>query len=310
MRKSLFVGVLGTLLLAVLLFPFLKSDASYAPDQRNVFRVAPGGSPGSLPNFDIRLQGKGEFTDFDLNTTDGAQSAAKSAATQSRVSAVDQFRSNLKPEDSGNIRATVNETGAMKNFFIEGATLSAPQSDTADNIARRFLKQNASLFALSGRDVSDLEMIGEDNDRGTTFLKYVQTMGGIKVFEGEVQVVVNKNGEVLSVREGFLVSGQTVTLRPTVRETEAIAKAFGYAGKAVDTSLVETYTRASKGERSQFANPVSTDNEDVLSELNVLRIGDSRRTAPASQSLPGCCSGHGLHRESSSGRSAVGLLCW
>jgi hypothetical protein len=46
MRKSLFVGVLGTLLLAVLLFPFLKSGAAYTPDQRNVFRVAPGVSPG------------------------------------------------------------------------------------------------------------------------------------------------------------------------------------------------------------------------------------------------------------------------
>jgi hypothetical protein len=122
-------------------------------------------------------------------------------------------------------------------------------------------------------------MINEDNDRGTTFLKYVQTIGGIKVFEGEVQVVVNRNGEVLSVREGFLVSGQTVAVKPAVKETEAIAKAFGYAGKAVDASLVETSTRASKGESSQFANPVSIDNEDVLSELNVLRIGDSARLA-------------------------------
>ena len=279
MRKSFFVGVLGTLLLAVLLFPLFKSDAAHAPDQRNVFRVAPGGAPGSLPNFDIRLEGRGEFTDYDLNTNEGAQGAARSAVTQSRSSAVDQFRSSLRSEDARNIRATVNETGAMKNFFIEGATLSAPQSDTADNIARRFLKENAALFALSGRDVAGLEMINEDNDRGTTFLKYVQTVGGIKVFEGEVQVVVNRNGEVLSVREGFLVSGQTLALRPAVRETEAIAKAFEFAGKTVDTSLVETSPRSSQGERSQFANPISTDNEDVLSELNVLRVGDSARLA-------------------------------
>ena len=70
-----------------------------------------------------------------------------------------------------------------------------------------------------------------------------------------------------------------MAVKPAVKETEAIAKAFGYAGKAVDASLVETSTRASKGERSQFANPISTDNEDVLSELNVLRIGDSARLA-------------------------------
>ncbi len=84
--------------------------------------------------------------------------------------------SDLKTPD--NLRATVNEAGAMKNFFIDGGTLSAPQSDTADNIARGFLKQHASLFALSGADVANLALINEDNDRGTTFLKYVQTVGG------------------------------------------------------------------------------------------------------------------------------------
>ncbi|MGH9873661.1 MAG: M36 family metallopeptidase [Pyrinomonadaceae bacterium] len=279
MRKSVFVGVLGTLLVAVSLFPFLKSDAAYAPDKTNYLRLGPRVSPGSLPNYDIRLEGKGEFTDYDLTAADGAQGAAKNVATQSRVSAVEEFRSNLKSEEGGNIRATVNETGAMKNFFIEGATLSAPQSDTADNIARGFLKQHASLFALSGADVANLAMIGEDNDRGTTFLKYVQTIGGIKVFEGGVQVVVNKNGEVLSVREGFLVSGQTVKHKPAVSEQEAIAKAFEYAGANVDTALVETYTRASKSEMSHFANPVSNGNEEVLSELNVLRVGDTARLA-------------------------------
>lgn len=278
MRKSLFVGVLGTLLVVVSLFPFFKSDAAYAPDQKHVLRV-PHVPPGPLPNYDIRLVGKGEFTDYDLSATDGAKSATQNVATQARVSAVDQFRSNLKSEDAGNLRATVNETGAMKNFFIDGATLSVPQSDTADNIARRFLTQHTSLFALSSAEVASLAMSSEDNDRGTTFLKYVQTVGGSKVFEGGVQVVVNKNGEVLSVREGFLVSGQTVKQKPAVSETEGIARAFEYAGATVDPALVETYTRASKSEMSRFANPVSTGNEDVLSELNVLRVGDTARLA-------------------------------
>jgi Zn-dependent metalloprotease len=279
MRKSLFVGVLGTLLVVVSMFPFLKSDAAYAPDQKNTYQVLPVRPRGPLPNYDIRLVGKGEFTDQDLGSTEGAKSAAQNITTQARVSAVDQFRSSLQPEEAGNLRATVNETGAMKNFFIDGATLSAPQSDTADNIARGFLKQHASVFALSGADVASLAVTGEDNDQGTTFLKYVQTIGGIKVFEGGVQVVVSKYGEVLNVREGFLVSGQTVGLKPAVSETQGIAKAFEYSGKAVFPSFAEIYTRASKREMSQFANPISTQNADVLSELNVVRIGDAARLA-------------------------------
>ena len=169
----------------------------------------------------------------------------------------------------------------MKNFFIDGATLSFPQSDTADNVARGFLRQHASLFALSEADVANLAVVNEDNDRGTTFLKYVQTIGGIKVFEGEVQVAVNKNGEVLSVREGFLVSGIPVKLKGAMSERKGIAKALEYAGAAVEDSLVETHSRASKGEMSRFANPVSANNEDVLSELNVVRIGDRGATGLA-----------------------------
>jgi Zn-dependent metalloprotease len=260
------------------MFPFLKSDAAYAPDQQNAFKVGPRVPPGPLPNYDIRLVGKGEFADQDLTSTT-TKNVTLSAKVQARAAAVDQFRSSLRPEEADKLRATVNETGAMKNFFIDGAALSAPQSDTADNIARGFLKQHASVFSLSGAEVADLAMTGEDNDRGTTFLKYVQTIGGIKVFDGGVQVVVNNNGEVLNVREGFLVSGQTAKLKPSLSESEGIAKAFEYGGRIVDASFVETYTRPTKGEMSHFANPVSTDNEDVLSELNVVRIGDTARLA-------------------------------
>lgn len=279
MRKTLFVGVLGTLLLAVAMFPFFRSDAAYAPDKSDALGLGRKLPPGPLPNYDVRLVGNGEFTDYDLSAGDDAQSAAKNAATEGRVSAVDQFRSSLKSEDAANLRATVNETGAMKNFFIDGAPLSTPQSDTADNIARRFLRQNASLFVLSGADVTNLAMIGEDVDQGTTFLKYVQTLNGIKVFEGGVQVVVNKNGEVLNVREGFLVSGQPIKLKPAVSESQAIARAFEYSGAKVDPSFVETYSRASKSEMSRFANPISDANEEVLSELSILRVGDNARLA-------------------------------
>ena len=205
MRKSLFVGLLATLIAVAVVFPFFRSDAAPAPDRNS--QASGRLPPATLPNFDIRLAGKGEFTDVDLSSTVATETSALAPTVQARASALDQFRSSLKTEDANNLRAQVNEAGALKNFFVDGGTLSAPQSDTADNIARGFLKQYPSLFALSDADVSSLALVNEDNDNGTVFLKYAQTVGGgIKVFEGAVQVVVNKNGEVLSVREGFLVS--------------------------------------------------------------------------------------------------------
>jgi Zn-dependent metalloprotease len=278
MRKSLFVGMLATLIAVVVMFPFLRSDAALAPDRNS---QAPGRLPpaATLPNYDIRLAGKGEFTDVDVSSTAGVETAALAPGTQARVSALGKFRSSLKPEDADNLRAQVNEAGALKNFFVDGGALSAPQSDTADNIARGFLRQNTSLFALSDADVTNLALISEDNDRGTTFLKYAQTVNGIKVFEGAVQVVVNKNGEVLNVREGFLVSGVPAKLKPSLTEAKAIAKAFEYSGRKVDASFVETNARAAKGDMAHFANPLSPDYEEVLSELAVLRVGDTARLA-------------------------------
>lgn len=277
MRKSLFVGVLATLIAVVAMFPFFRSGAAPAPDRssKQSVRVPPAG----LPNYDIRLAGRGEFTDVDLSSTAAKQTASLSGPAQSRASELGKFQAGLRSDNADKVRAEVNEAGALKNFFVDGGTLSEPQSDTADNIARGFLGRQPALFALSRADISGLALINEDNDRGTTFLKYQQTVGGVKVFEGGVQVAVNKNGEVLSVREGFLVSGLLVKVKPALSEARGIAKAFEYSGRPVDASFVETYGRASKTEMSRFANPIKPDYEEVLSELNVVRVGDAARLA-------------------------------
>jgi Zn-dependent metalloprotease len=277
-RKLLVLTLLGAALAAASMFPLRKSDAA-----RNLPRSSTPSEPlqtlgRGLPNFDIRLAEKGEFADYDLTSTAGTQSAALNPVTRARVSAVDEFRSS-KSRAGENLRAVVNEAGALKNFFIDGDTLSEPQSDTADNIARNFLNQNKALFTLSAGDVANLKITNEDNDRGTVFLEYVQTIGGIKVFEGQVQVVVNKSGEVLSVREGFLVNDPQVKLRSALTEAKAIAKAFEYAGRDVAPAFAETYARTSKSEMSRFANPLDLNLEEVLSELNVVRVDDSTRLA-------------------------------
>ncbi len=278
MRKRLFVGLLGIILAVGSSFPFFRSDAANTPQQEHSSKKIQ--LPTSkYPDFDIRLVGKGEFADEDVTSVAAKQVAERNPAIQSRASAVEAFRSDISGDKAGSLRATVNEAGAMKNFFIDGAALSAPQSDTANNIARNFLKRHPSLFALNGTDVAALELTKEDNDRGTVFLDYFQTVGGFKVFEGGVQVAVNKNGEVLSVREGFLVTGQQVALRPELSEAQGIARAFQYSGRAVSPSFVETYSRAARSESSRFANPVSVDLEDVTSELNVMRVGDTARLA-------------------------------
>ncbi|MEN3329822.1 MAG: hypothetical protein V7638_4629 [Acidobacteriota bacterium] len=275
-RKFLIFTVLAVAAAAAILFPLWKSDAA-PPQPSTVFPQASANR--ALPNFDVRLSDRSEFNDMDLSSTPGRQAAAQNARTRSRSTAVEQFRSSLRAEHANNLRAVVNEAGAMKNFFIDGAVLSEPQSDTADNIARRFLARNNSLFALSGANIDELKLENEDNDQGTTFLNYTQTVAGLKVFEGQVQVVVNKNGEVLNVREGFLADGPPVRRRGALNETRAIAKAFEHAGRTVSPAFVENYVRQSATEMSRFSNPLDLNFEEVLSEQNVVRVNGESRLA-------------------------------
>ena len=278
MRKSLLLGLLGLVLAVASMIPLTKSGAAHASQQK-------GGSAGktrpkTLPDFDIRLAGKSEFTDYDLNTpAAAAKGAAQNSALRARVTAIDEFRAGLASEHADNLRVVANETGAIKNIFVDGAPLAAPQAGAPDTVARNFLQRHGALFSLADSSVADLKLDNEDNDKGTSFLAYVQTIGGVKVFQGDVQVVVNRNGEVLSVREGFLVSGQRFASEPALDEAQGIATAFEHAGRIVSPSFAETSARASKGERAAFANPLSASNEEVLSELNVMRVGNEARLA-------------------------------
>ncbi len=274
-RKILIFTVLAVAAAAAMVLPLSKSTAQQQQSAGSFQR--PAGR--ALPNFDIRLTERGEFEDMDLNSTSGKHAAMQNVRTRSRASAVEQFRSSLGVEKAGNLRAVVNEVGAMKNLFVEGGALSAPRSDTADNIARNFLARNSSLFALSGPNAEELQLENEDNDQGTVFLNYTQTVAGIKVFEGQVQVVVNKNGEVLNVREGFLVDGPPLQGRAAMNEAKAIAKAFEHAGRNIFPSFVQNYARTSNAEASRFANPIDVSLEDVLSEMNVVRINGESRLA-------------------------------
>jgi Zn-dependent metalloprotease len=278
MRKSLLTALLGFALLATPLAFSIKSDAAN-PLRQNT--PAAGNRPTPLPNYDIRLAGRGEFTETELNTSSGRQKAAGSlnAALQSRASAVEDFRASLGVRRGRNLRAEVNEAGALKKLFVDGAALSGPQADLPDNIARNFLKERASLFALTDAGVGKLKLNKQDRDEGTSFLEYAQTVGGIEVFEGEVKVAVGREGEVLSVSQGFLVNGQQVNVAPTLTEAEGIASALGYAGRVMPPVLSETRMRRTKGDKALFANPLSNSFEDVISELNVVRVGDAARLA-------------------------------
>src|SRR5262245_58160774 len=279
MRKILVLAFLGAACAVASLFPLQKSGAQKAQlqDVPTEPRIA---NSRALPDFDIRLDDSSEFVDEDISSVSMKQQGLRSNKTAAKASAVDeQLRAGLNTEDKHNLRAVLNDAGAMKNLFVEGGALSEAQSDSADNVARGFLKTHNELFALTTADVANLQLTKEDNDQGTSFIDYVQTVGGLKVFEGQVQVVVNKYGQVVNVREGFLVDQPPAKLKASLSEQKAIVKALEYSGRTVFPSFAETQSRASRGDTARFANPIDLAFEEITSELNVVRVGDESRLA-------------------------------
>ncbi len=173
MRRRLLTGLLGLALVVTALTPLTKSGAARATGQEDTFTIKTPAKPAGLPDYDIRLAGRGEFMDYDLSPAagkqSGVQSTAQATAQQARGAALAAFRAGLAPEAASNLHAQVNEAGALKNLFSDGAPLAAPQAGAPDRIARDFLKQHAGLLALSAADLNGLALTNEDNDAGTLF---------------------------------------------------------------------------------------------------------------------------------------------
>jgi Zn-dependent metalloprotease len=229
-------------------------------------------TPIGLPSFDARLGSAGEIMSLNL------AEAGNDPVVASRLDAIEQFRAQLEPAASDGLVFELNNAKVPKMFFSHAGALSPPSSDTPDQIARDFLARNRRIFALES-DYRHLKLGNEDNDAGTTFLNYEQLLEGVTVFHGHVQVVVNSQGQVISVNEGWLLDGYKVMAKPKLKETRAIRKAFEYAGKTIPGNPVLIEGRDEIGGRATFANPIGPDYENIISDLRVLEVEEEARLA-------------------------------
>jgi hypothetical protein len=81
-----------------------------------------------------------------------------------------------------------------------GGTLSGPAVGDAESVARDFLRSRSELFGLSSRDIDRLEVTGSvPAAHGGRHVHFKQTVAGIDVLDGRVNVNLRSDGAVLSV---------------------------------------------------------------------------------------------------------------
>lgn len=236
-----------------------SAEVAVSPWQSNII---------GLPDYDVRRELA------DVQAISSATPSSDGDAVQARKDAIETFRASLSPESRDGLRYEINEAGLPKALFNLSEPLSGPSSRTGDQIARSFLRRHSDILGLVGSDVRLLDLESEDNDQGITFLHYRQTIGGIPVFQGQVQVAIGAAGETLSVMEGMVIPDGKVDTMPALSETSALAAAFSYSGRKAPGDLDLVAPRATPGGRAKYRNPLGSGYDDIMSDLRVMRVGD------------------------------------
>ncbi|HEV2668667.1 MAG TPA: hypothetical protein VG324_27365, partial [Blastocatellia bacterium] len=225
--------------------------------------------PVSQPNYDIRQEIRA-IAPGRVN-----QLGAAVAATDSQVmqNAIESFRERFSPDAREKLRVVMNDEGLPKMVINTEEPLSAPQSGQPDSIARDFLGDNSAMFGLNRNQIHEMKLKNEDNDHGTTFLNYEQMIDGIAVFQGQVQVAINAEGQVISINEGLVIPDAGINTIPRLSESEGMQRAFLLAGRQVPASFEMMENRLARGDRAVYRNPLGESSEDILSEMRIMRVG-------------------------------------
>jgi extracellular elastinolytic metalloproteinase len=221
-----------------------------------------------LPDYDVRQQVA------ELQKLSGSDEPSEGSPLKARMSAIAKFRPARSTDSGDDLRYEMNEAGVPKVFFSHTGPLSRPSARSADKVARGFLTANSDIFGLTRGEVRRLKLNNKDDDQGLTFLHYNQMIDGIGVFQGQVQVAVSAEGEVLSVMEGMVIPGGRVDTTPALSEEAALAEAFKYAARDAPDTFEVVEARAARGDRAKYRNPMGSEHDDIISDLRIMRVGD------------------------------------
>ncbi|MCB1689558.1 MAG: M36 family metallopeptidase [Halioglobus sp.] len=118
-------------------------------------------------------------------------------------------------------------TGVTRNMSNPGGYLTNARGGAARDIALEYARSNNNLLGLEAVDMDEYEVTDEVESRvsGSTHIYLRQKHLGLPVYQGQLQVNVNKKGRVYSVNNAFMpaVARAANNVRPTVTPEEAVS---------------------------------------------------------------------------------------
>lgn len=208
------------------------------------------GAAAEHRNFDARIEFNRSFV--------ALPGASQAAAVRSRSAAVPDL--NVQYDEA---------TGVTRNLSKPGGYLAKARGGSARDIALDYARANNQLLGLEEVDLDDYEVTDEVRSRvsGSTHVYLRQKHLGLPVYQGQLQVNLNKKGRIYSVNNAFMpdVARAANNVRPTVSTEEAV--------NAIAGDLGVTLSAAPSTAKSQ-ANAVVTEvnGAELSSELITARL--------------------------------------
>ena len=220
------------------------------------------GRPGdeSERHFDARIE---------RNQAQRLQSQSKAAVQPPSMASLKANIQELTVEmddATGAVRSLANQTG-----FLTDATRGQPMA-----IAMNFARRNVAALGLQAADLEGYEVtdVVPSSVTGATRIYLRQRHQGIPVYNGQLQINVNRDGRIISVNNAFLpdLANSLNTMKPLVKMPAAVSAAATFAGLKFAAQPKEL--RASGG--AQQATTVTSDGisrAPIDGKLMILPVG-------------------------------------
>lgn len=181
-----------------------------------------------------------------------------------------------------NVRYELNrQTGAIRTLAptVGFLTEAAPDLPPAE-VASRFLAEFVEMLGLSPKDLEGMEVTDQvfSRNTGITHLYFRQRLGGVPVYNGQLQVHVSREGRVLLVNNDFLpdLEESVNASEPQIGAAQAIEAAALQLGLETRAQLRELAVYTDAQQIRRFLAP-DLSLEPIEARLFYLLVGSEAR---------------------------------
>lgn len=157
---------------------------------------------------------------------------------------------------------------APHHLFSLGAPLTAPASDDAATIARRFVAANRALYGLEKAELDQSRVAALESDQTFTRLALEQRVNGLRVVDSEMLFILDGDRRMVAASGSFVpqLARRAPDARPWLSATDALQRAALACGTRLSASVTSTTEKLAARERIVFAS----DELDSRSEASLV----------------------------------------